>query len=197
MTDSLKNKRVAVLVTTGFEQSELFEPRRALEEAGAQSLVVSIQGGQIRGWKDGNWGDCIDVDLTLDEARDSQFDALMLPGGVINSDRLRLSPNAVSFVRSFFEAGKPVGAICHALWMIIEADVARGLKLTSWPSLQTDLRNAGAEWVDSEVVVDQGLVTSRGPQDLPAFSRKFLEEISEGRHIQAVIRTIRNGADLI
>ncbi len=195
--DLLSGKRIAILATNGFEQSELESPRNAIESAGGSCQIVSILGGEIRAWTDGNWGGSINVDRTLKDARPEDFDALMLPGGVINSDRLRLNLDAVLFVLRFFETGKPVGAICHAPWMLVEAGTAKGRKLTSWPSLKTDLRNAGAEWVDAEVIVDQGLVTSRMPADLPAFNQKLIEEIAEGRHISQMIRTIRNSAELI
>jgi protease I len=178
----LQGKRVAILATDGVEQVELTEPRKALDEAGAQTVVISPKPRSIKGWQHDRWGDEILVDRPLDSARADDFDALMLPGGVINSDTLRLEESAVQFVRRFFETGKPVAAICHAPWMLVEADVARGRTVTSWPSLRTDLRNAGAEWVDREVVTDEGLVTSRKPADIPAFNRKMLEEFAEGAH---------------
>lgn len=180
----LKGRTVAVLATDGFEQSELHEPLEALRVAGADARIISTEDTpkRIRGWNHGEWGDEIDVDETVEDADASDFHALVLPGGVINPDRLRLNARAVAFVRRFFEDGKPVAAICHGPWMIVEADAARGRRLTSWPSLRTDLRNAGAEWVDEEVVVDQGLVTSRSPKDLEAFCGKMVEEIAEGAH---------------
>jgi protease I len=182
-TPRLDGKRVAILVTDGFEQVELTEPRRALQEAGAQTQVVSpSEGGQVRGWNHEEWGPPVPVDVPLQRADPGAYDALLLPGGVMNPDKLRMLPEAVRFVRAFFEAGKPVGAICHGPWTLIDAGVVRGRTLTSYPSLQTDLRNAGAEWVDREVVVDNGLVTSRKPDDLPAFTRKLIEEVAEGRH---------------
>ena len=179
----LKGKKVAILATDGFEQSELFEPREALEKAGAHVQIVSLKRGSIRAWKDKDWGKKINVDLTLDEAAADQFDALMIPGGVMNPDKLRTEVAAVEFVRDFAASGKPIAAICHAPALLIEADVVRGKKLTSWPSLKTDLVNAGAYWFDEEVVVDKGLVTSRQPADMPAFNRKMIEEIAEGLHV--------------
>ncbi len=181
-TDKLNRKRVAILATDGVEQVELTEPRRALEDAGATAQVVSPKHGTIKAWQHDHWGDEPKVDLSLDDARAEDFDALVLPGGVMNPDRLRQDQKAVQFVKSFFAAGKPVAAICHAPWMLVEAGVVRGRTITSYPSLQTDLRNAGADWVDREVVVDEGLVTSRRPDDLPAFNRKMIEEIGEGIH---------------
>jgi protease I len=180
--NQLRGKRVAILATDGVERVELIEPRQALDEAGARTVVVSPRSGTIKGWEHDHWGDAITVDQSLDDARVDAFDALMLPGGVMNPDNLRTNERAVKFVRDFFDAGKPVAAICHAPWMLVEADVVAGRTVTSWPSLRTDLRNAGAEWVDREVVTDQGLVTSRKPQDIPAFSRKMIEEFVEGAH---------------
>lgn len=182
MTNKLEGLKVAILAADGFEQSELFEPKKALEEAGASVVVVSLKSGEIKGWNEKNWGDSIAVDLTVDEANAEDFDALQLPGGVMNPDKLRMSEKAVGFIKSFFDAGKPVAAICHAPWTLIEADVVRGRTVTSWASLRTDLENAGAEWVDREVVTDNGLVTSRNPQDIPAFNRKMIEEFAEGVH---------------
>jgi protease I len=170
----LKGKKIAILATDGFEQVELSEPRKALDAAGAQTRVVSPKSGQIRGWKFTEWGDRVAVDVALDQAKPEQFDALMLPGGVMNPDQLRMQPNAVQFVRAFFDAGKPVAAICHAPWTIIEAECADGRRIAAWPSLKTDLRNAGAEWVDQEVCVDGNLVTSRKPDDIPAFNREMI-----------------------
>ena len=178
----LKGKRVAILATDGVEQVELTEPRKALEDAGAETVLVSPKAGTIKGWHHAKWGDEFDVDLPLQDARVDDFDALMLPGGVMNPDRLRMNAQAVEFVRAFFRRAKPVAAICHAPWLLVEADVVRDRTLTSWPSLQTDLRNAGADWVDREVVTDEGLVTSRKPDDIPAFNRKMLEEFAEGEH---------------
>jgi protease I len=182
MANKLEGIKVAILATDGFEQSELFEPKKALEEAGAEVKIVSLKPGEIKGWNEKNWGDSIAVDLTVDEARAEDFDALQLPGGVINPDKLRMEEKAVEFVKAFFEAGKPVAAICHAPWTLVEADVVRGRTVTSWRSVKTDLENAGAKWVDQEVVTDNGLVTSRNPGDLPAFNRKMIEEFAEGIH---------------
>lgn len=179
---SLTGKRVAILATDWVEQVELTEPRKALDAAGAKTRVVSPKPGSIRGWNHTEWGEQIPVDVSLDSASPEDFDALLLPGGVMNPDHLRTNRSAVNFVRAFFEAGKPVAAICHGPWMLVEADVARGRNVTSWPSLQTDLRNAGANWTDSQVVTDHGLVTSRKPDDIPAFNKKMIEEFAEGVH---------------
>jgi protease I len=178
----LQGKRVAILATDGVEQVELTEPKKALDAAGAQTVVISPKGRAIKAWQHDHWGDEIPVDRPLDSARAEDFDAVMLPGGVINADSLRMDERAVQFVRRMFEAGKPAAVICHAPWLLVEADVVRGRTVTSWPSLKTDLRNAGADWVDREVVTDEGLVTSRKPDDIPAFNRKMLEEFAEGRH---------------
>ena len=178
----LQGKTVAILATDGVERVELTEPRKALDAAGARTVVVSPKTGSIKGWEHDHWGESIPVDQSLDGARADQFDALLLPGGVINPDQLRQNERAVQFVRGFFDAGKPVAAICHGPWMLVEADVVRGRTITSWPSLRTDIRNAGAEWVDREVVTDKGLVTSRKPDDIPAFSQKMIEEFAEGVH---------------
>lgn len=174
----VKGKRIAILVADGFEQVELTEPRKALDEAGAKTQIVSSATGQVQGWKHFDKADHFKVDVPLDAAKPENFDALLLPGGVANPDQLRTMPKAVAFVRSFFDAGKPVAAICHAPWTLVEADVVSGRTLTSWPSLQTDLRNAGATWVDEEVVVDKGLVTSRKPDDLQAFNVKMIEAVA-------------------
>jgi len=178
----LDGVRVAILAADGFEQSELFEPKKALEEAGAEVSIVSLKAGEIKGWNHTNWGASIDVDLTVDEANADDFDALQLPGGVMNPDKLRMNEQAVNFIKAFFDAGKPVGAICHAPWTLIEAGVVRGKTVTSWASLKTDLENAGATWIDEEVVTDNGLVTSRKPDDIPAFNEKIIEEFAEGIH---------------
>jgi len=180
--NTLNGKRVAILATDGVEQVELTEPRKALDQAGAKTVVVSPKSGKIKGWQHDHWGDEIPVDQSLDSANAETFDALLLPGGVMNPDHLRQNKQAVQFVRRFFEAGKPVAAICHGPWLLVEADVVRGRTVTSWPSLQTDLRNAGADWVDREVATDEGLVTSRKPDDIPAFSKKMIEEFAEGPH---------------
>ena len=180
--ETLNGKRVAILATDGVEQVELTQPRQALDAAGALTMVVSPKEGTIKGWQHDRWGDQIKVDLPLREARSSEFDALLIPGGVMNPDTLRLEKQAVDFVRAFFSEGKPVAAICHGPWLLVEAGVLRGRTVTSWPSLQTDIRNAGGDWVDREVVTDEGLVTSRKPDDIPAFSAKMVEEFAEGIH---------------
>ncbi|HEY8150259.1 MAG TPA: type 1 glutamine amidotransferase domain-containing protein [Vicinamibacteria bacterium] len=182
MHTSLKGKKVAILATDGFEQSELAEPLEALEKAGATAHIVSPKAGAIKGWKHAEEGDSFAVDATLDQADPQHYDALVLPGGVMNSDKLRRDPKVQQFVRSFFEEGKPVGAICHGPWTLIDAGVVKGRKVTSHETIQADLENAGANWMDQEVVVDNGLVTSRNPDDIPAFNRKLIEEIAEGRH---------------
>jgi protease I len=179
MTDSLKGKRVAILVAKGFEQVELLKPREALDAAGAETQVVSPQDGKVKGWNFTDWGKEVPVDIPLNHADPAEFDALHLPGGVMNPDYLRMNPDAVKFVQHFFANQKPVAAICHAPWTLIEADVVRGRKITSWPSLQTDLRNAGAEWVDKEVVRDGNLVTSRKPDDIPAYNREMISLFQE------------------
>jgi protease I len=173
--DTLKGLRVAILATDGFEQAELTEPRKALDQAGAETRVISPKVGHIRGWKSKEWGDQVPVDAPLDQANAKEFDALLLPGGVMNPDSLRMQPEAVAFAKAFFDAGKPVAAICHGPWTVIEAGAARGRQMTSWPSLKTDLKNAGANWVDKDVVVDQKLVTSRKPDDIPAFNREMIQ----------------------
>jgi deglycase len=182
MPGTLSNKRIAILATDGFEYVELTEPRKALDEAGAKTEVVSPKDGQIKGWNHTDWGDSVKVDTNLKSAKPSDYDALVLPGGVMNPDHLRMDPQAVAFVKSFFEAHKPVAAICHGPWMLVEAGVAKGRKITSWPSLKTDIQNAGGEWTDQPVVTDQGLVTSRKPDDIPAFNKKIIEEFAEGKH---------------
>jgi protease I len=178
----LSGKNVAVLVDKGFEEVELTSPVQKLIDEGANVRVVSPQTGTVRAWATTDWGKEIPVDVALADARAEDFDALLLPGGVMNPDKLRMNQDAVEFVRSFFDADKPVAAICHAPWTLINAGVVDGKKLTSYPSVKTDLMNAGADWVDEEVVVDNGLVTSRSPKDLPAFNDKMVEEFAEGRH---------------
>jgi protease I len=184
MATSLNGKRIAILATDGFEQSELMEPRKALEEAGARTEVISLKPGQIKGWKDKGWGDSVAVDKTLQAVNANDYDGLLLPGGVMNPDKLRTEPQAVQFVKSFFDAGKPIAAICHGPWLLVEADIVRGRTVTSWPALKTDIKNAGGRWVDQEVSTDQGIVTSRKPDDIPAFNRKMIEEFAEGSHAQ-------------
>ncbi len=182
-TQQLTGKKVAILATDGFEQDELLSPLETLREAGADVQVVSpSEESKIKGWKHTDWGKKVKVDMPLNEANGEEFDALVLPGGVMNPDHLRRDPLVLEFVKSFFRAGKPVGAICHGPWTLIDAGVVRGRKMTSYASIQTDLKNAGANWVDEEVVVDNGLVTSRKPDDLPAFNAKLIEEIAEGIH---------------
>lgn len=180
MAGKLNGKKVAILVTDGFEQVELEKPRQALDQAGAKTSIVSPKDGKVKGWKFTEWGDELNVDVPLKQARPEDFDALLLPGGVINPDKLRIDEKAVQFVKSFFDAGKPVAAICHGPWTIVEAGVARGRKIASWPSLKTDIRNAGAEWVDSEAVVDGNLVSARKPDDIPAFNREMIELFGSG-----------------
>jgi protease I len=180
MTDNLNGKKIAILATHGFEQAELLEPRKALDAAGAKTQVVAPQPGKIKGWNEKNWGEEVAVDVSLDEARADDYDGLLLPGGVMNPDHLRMNEKAVAFVRAFHEAAKPIAAICHGPWTLIEADAVRGRTLTSWPSLKTDIRNAGGTWVDEEVAMDAGLVTSRKPADIPAFNRRMIEEFAVG-----------------
>jgi protease I len=179
---NLNGKKVAILVEDGFEQVELTSPKQALEQAGAKAEIVSPKHDKVKGWDHTNWGQEFPVDVPLEQANPNNYDALLLPGGVMNPDKLRMNQQAVQFVRNFFEQGKPVASICHGPWMLVEADIARGRKLTSYPSIKTDVKNAGGNWVDQEVVVDQGLVTSRSPKDLPAFNQKLIEEVAEGQH---------------
>jgi protease I len=180
--NDLNGKKVAILATNGVEHSELTEPRKALDAAHANTTLISPKAGTIKSWQKGNWAAEIPVDLTLDAARPEDFDALLLPGGVMNPDQLRQDERAVRFVRQMFNAGKPIAAICHGPWLLVEADVVRNRTLTSWPSLKTDIRNAGGDWVGREVVTDMGLVTSRKPDDIPAFNSKMTEEFAEGSH---------------
>lgn len=181
MPGKLDGMKVALLVTHGFEQSELTEPKKALDQEGARTFVVSPSTGAVRGWKHGEWGDNVRVDVALDSTRAADYDALVLPGGVMNPDYLRWNKRVVEFVKGFFDAGKPIAAICHGPWTLIDAGVVQNRKVTSWPSLRTDLKNAGAHWVDEEVVVDDGLVTSRKPDDLPVFNQKIIEEFAKYR----------------
>jgi protease I len=183
--NTLHGKKIAILVADGFEQVELTEPKAALDAAGATTSIVSPVQQRVQGWKHFDKADQFPVDLPLNEAKAQNFDALLLPGGVANPDQLRINPKAVAFIREFFDAGKPVAAICHGLWPLIDAGVAKGRTVTSWPSLKSDLTNAGAKWVDQEVVTDNGLVTSRKPDDIPAFNRKMIEEFAEGKHQMA------------
>lgn len=178
----LEGKKVAVLATDGFEQVELEKPVAALRAAGAQVEVIAPKDGEIQGFNHHDKGDKVRVDLALASASPRDYDAIVLPGGVINPDALRLEDEAIAFIRAFAEADKPIAAICHGPWTLINAEAVQGRRMTSWPSLEADLRNAGADWVDEEVVVDKGLVTSRNPDDLPAFCAKMIEEIAEGRH---------------
>ncbi|MEO8045430.1 MAG: type 1 glutamine amidotransferase domain-containing protein [Spartobacteria bacterium] len=182
MAEKLSGKKVAILVTDGFEQVEMTKPREALDEAGAETKIVSIKSGKIQGVNHDEKGDKFDVDLTLGEARADDFDALLIPGGLMNPDAMRQEESAIEFVRGFFEAGKPVAVICHGPQVLINADLVRGRTMTSWPALKVDMANAGANWVDEEVVVDNGLVSSRKPDDIPAFNEKMIEEFAEGNH---------------
>jgi len=182
MANELQGKRIAIVATDGFEQSELLKPLEALKQAGAQADVIAPKAGEIQGMEHHDKGQKVKVDRTIDQVKAEDYAGLVLPGGVANPDALRTNAKVVAFVRAFFDAKKPVAAICHGPWTLIEADVVRGRTVTSWPSLQTDLKNAGAHWVDQEVVVDRGLVTSRKPDDLLAFCKKIIEEFREGRH---------------
>jgi protease I len=172
---TLNGKRIAILVAHGFEYSDLVEPKLALEGAGATTKIVSPESNEVKSWKDKNWGLSIPVNVPLDAARPDQFDALLLPGGVMNPDTLRMNPMAVKFVKDMAESGKPIAAICHGPWTLVEANLVHGKKMTSWPSLKTDIRNAGGVWTDEEVVIDRNLVTSRKPDDIPAFNRAMIE----------------------
>lgn len=185
MSGSLNGKTVAILATDGFEVAELAEPKKALEKAGAKIHVIAPHGGEIKGWDATDWGRNARVDRDLNEASFADYDALLLPGGVMSPDKLRMDTRAVAFVKKFFDAGKPVAAICHGAWTLVEADVVKGRTMTSWPSLQTDLRNAGATWVDEQVVVDGNLTTSRKPDDLPAFNKKMIEQFAAAEHLAA------------
>lgn len=195
MAKKLDGKRVAIVVTDGFEQVELTSPKEALEREGAICEIVSPKEGKVKGWKHVEWGDELPVDVPLAQAKADDYDALVLPGGVMNPDKLRVLPEMRKLVKSFFDAGKPVAAICHGPWSLIDAGVIEGRKVTSWPTLETDLVNAGADWVDEEVVVDDGLVTSRKPDDLPAFNAKMIEELAEGLHgaARTAARASRSG----
>ena len=190
MTLTLDGKKVAILATDGFEQSELLEPRKALDQAGAHTSVVSPTAKKIKGWNHKDWGNEVPVDVDLASANPEEFDALLLPGGVMNPDHLRMNPDAVKFVKHFTDAGKPIAAICHGPWTLVEADAVRGHAVTSWPSIKTDLQNAGANWVDKEVVNDNGLVTSRKPDDIPAFNREMIRLFAQsGRSSTPLLKT--------
>jgi protease I len=181
MGQNLNGVKVAILATDGFEESELLEPRRALDEAGATTEVISLKTGRIKGWNHKEWGKEVAVDKALESADAKNYDALLLPGGVMNPDTLRMDRQAVEFVKAFFSAKKPVGAICHGPWTVIEAGAAKGRTMTSWPSLKSDIQNAGGNWVDQEAVVDGNLVTSRNPKDIPAFNREVAKLLSDAR----------------
>jgi protease I len=185
-SDSLGDLMVSILITDGFEQVEMTDPRKALDQAGAKTSIVSPAEDQVKAWKFTDWGDKFPVDVHLSQARAEDFDALLLPGGVINPDTLRMLPEAMAFAKAFFDSDKPVAAICHGPWTVIEVGAARGRRIASWPSLKTDLRNAGAEWVDQEVVVDRGLITSRKPDDIPAFNREMIKLFARGRANRSV-----------
>jgi len=184
MGTELKNKRVAFLATDGVEQVELTEPWKAVEKAGGEPELISLDTGEIQGFNHRDKGDTFPVDKTVKDADASEYDGLVLPGGVVNPDRLRTDAKAMAFVKTFFEQGKPVGAICHGPWALVETGVVKGRTVTSWPSLKTDIENAGGTWVDEELVVDRGLFTSRKPDDLPAFCEKLVEEMAEGKHAE-------------
>lgn len=189
----LDEKRIAVLATDGFEQSELLQPVKGLKKAGAEVQIVSLKKGKIKGWNKKDWGTSVDVDLSLEEADPSDFDGLVLPGGVINPDQLRIHDHAIAFIKSFVDHHKPIAAICHGPWTLINAGGVRNRKMTSWPSLKTDLENAGAHWIDEEVVVDGGLVTSRKPDDIPAFMEKMIQEFSKGVNPEFDARSTSEG----
>lgn len=178
----IEGKKIAILAADGFEQSELLVPKQRLEEAGAKVDIISLKTGEIWGWKSGDWAEPVPVDRTIDAVKTDEYDALVIPGGVINPDLLRADEDAVQLVRDFYEAKKPIAAVCHAPWVLVEAGLAKGRRMTSYNSMKTDVKNAGANWVDREVVVDQGVITSRNPGDLEAFSAKIIEEVGEGLH---------------
>lgn len=183
----IEGKRVAILAADGFEQSELLVPKQRLEEAGAMVDIISLKTGEIWGWQKGDWGESVPVDRTIDAVKTDEYDALVIPGGVINPDLLRSDEDAVQLVRDFYQAKKPIAAVCHAPWVLVEAGLAKSRKMTSYHSMATDVKNAGANWVDREVVVDQGVITSRNPGDLEAFSAKIIEEIGEGLHEERAV----------
>lgn len=182
MASELSGKKIAILATDGFEQAELLEPRKALQEAGAQTVVIAPKSGEIKAWDMKDWGQTIKVDKALEDANPNEYDALVLPGGVINPDHLRMNPAAVNFVKQFVETGRTTAAICHGPWTLVEAGVVHGKTVTSWPSLKTDLKNAGANWVDQEVVTDGQFIFSRKPDDIPAFNRAIIESVRRGSH---------------
>ena len=185
MAEQLKGKRILILATNGFEQSELEVPRDRLKAAGAEVHVVSSESGEIKGWDKKDWGRAVKVDKPLSAAKDDDYDAIVLPGGQINPDLLRVNKDALALIKAFYEAGKTVAAVCHAPWLLVEIGIAKGRRMTSYHSIRTDVINAGARWEDSEVVTDEGVVTSRNPGDLKAFSAKIIEEVREGRHQRA------------
>jgi len=184
---TLSGKKVAILTENGFEEVELTEPKRALEEAGAIVHIVSPQKEKVKAWKEKDWSIELPVDVNISQAKEEDYDALVIPGGVLNPDQMRMNKDCVAFAKAFFDAGKPVGSICHGPQLLIETGIVKGRQMTSYPSLKTDLVNAGANWQDKEVVVDKGLVTSRSPKDLPAFNKKLVEEIREGIHERAAM----------
>lgn len=179
MATELKGAKIAILVANGFEQSELAEPKKALESAGAQVIIISPEKGSVKGWEHTDWGDSFKVDIALNEANADDYQALLLPGGVMNPDKLRLEPKAIAFIKSFINSDKPIAAICHGPWTLINAGAVKGRKMTSWPSIKMDLQNAGANWVDAEVIRDKKLVTSRKPDDIPAFNKEMIALFAE------------------
>jgi protease I len=181
---TIRDAKILIIATNGFEQAELEVPRDQLKEAGAKVTIASPDGKEIMGWDRKDWGRPAKVDMAINDAKESDYTALVIPGGVINPDKLRMDENAMKLVKAFLASGKPVAAVCHGPWLLIEADAVDGRKATSWPSLRTDMENAGAEWVDQQVVVDDGIITSRKPEDLDAFVKKIIEEVEEGRHYQ-------------
>ncbi len=172
--NELKNKKIAILIANGFEQTEMTDPKKALEQAGAKTVIISPENQKVRGWKHTEWADEFPVDVPLEKAKPQDYDALLLPGGVMNPDKLRMDERAVTFVKSIFELNKPIAAICHGPWILIDADIARDHRMTSWPSIKRDLKNAGADWINEETVVDKKLLTSRKPQDIPAFNKEMI-----------------------
>ena len=186
MNKILNEKKVAILMTDGFEESEFLKPKERLIDEGALVKIISLNPGKISSWSRGNWGEEYDVDITIGDADPGDFDALLLPGGVINADKIRMNPEAIQFASSFLKAGKPVAAICHGLWLLIETGQMGGRNITSYPSIKTDLMNAGAKWQDAEVVIDNGLVTSRNPADLPSFCDQMVVEFATGIHEQSL-----------